>query len=99
MGSAKIVFDEPLGQLPIEERDIIRHVAESQELVLERPVEPLVHGIVLGSLHPGPVVFDAKIMACPVEMLVEFAPVVRLDVLNLPVEQQVQPAEEIAGRC
>ena len=46
MRSFEIVFDKPLGQLPVEDRAIRRQVPHGNELILEGTIEPFVERIV-----------------------------------------------------
>ena len=96
VGSQEVVFDEPLGELQVEQHRVIGHVAEAQEFVLEGPVETLVHGIVLRRLRSGPIMLQTERCAGGIEMPVELASVVRLDVLDLAVEKDMKPPEEIS---
>ncbi len=87
--SHEVVFDEPLSQIPVEQCGICCHVAKAQKLILEGSVEPFVHGIVLGRLGAGPVVLKMKRGTGFVEMPMELAAIVSLDVLDFSVKQEM----------
>jgi hypothetical protein len=88
---AKVVFDEPLCQTPVELRGIGRHLAKTQELIVEGPVEPLVQGVVLRPLHARPVMHETEILTGSLEVFVEFASVVSLDILDFAVKEDMEP--------
>lgn len=81
VGPAEIVFHEPLSEAPIELHRIWRHVAEAQELVLKRAVEPLAHGVVFGRLDPRPIMLEAERLAGRVEVPVKLG-TVRVDAVE-----------------
>jgi hypothetical protein len=97
MGSPEVVFDEPLGEPPVEQLRIVRHVAEGEEFILERAVEAFGDRIVFRGFHAGPVMRKLQRLAGFVEMPMELAPVVSLHVLDLSIKQDMQTMQKIAG--
>ena len=63
---------------------------EVEELLLERPVEPLVDRVVLRGPGARPVVLQMQSRASVFEMAVELAAVVSLDIFDLAVKEQMQ---------
>jgi hypothetical protein len=78
---AKALVDRP--------EEVNVHVVEGEEvIVLERPVEPLVHRVVLRRARPGEILGNAKPLAGAGKILLELAPVVVSHVLDLAVEKR-----------
>ncbi len=95
MRPPEVVFDQPLGQPAVELRDVRSQIVELDELFLEGTVEALVGRIVLGRFDAGDVGGDAEVLAGGGEGGPELRALVMADVLDLAVQEQVEPAEEI----
>jgi hypothetical protein len=85
MGSPEIVLDEPLGEPPVEQLRVVRHIAEGEEFVLECAVETFVHRVVLGGFDTGPVMRKTHLLTGIVEVQAEFAPVISLNIIDLSI--------------
>jgi len=91
----KIILDEPFGQFLVKESDVVRHISKRNKLLLKRSIEPFVHGVVLGRMHARNVMRDTHGIAGLVEGSSELAAVVRLDVLDFSLKQEMETSEEI----
>lgn len=87
---AEVVLNEPLGQVPIEGHRIVRHLPHGQEFVLECAVEPFIDSVVLGRLDPRPVVLKTERLTGRVEVPVELAAIVGLDIFDVAVQEEVK---------
>jgi hypothetical protein len=98
VGSPEVILHQPLGQVAVENHGLGRHIAEADELVLQRPVEPLVERMVLGCFDPGPAMRRAESLAGYLKVAVELRSVISLNILNLTVKQDVQAVEEMQAQ-
>ena len=60
VGTFEVVFDKPVSELAIENIAVRCHVPQGNELILEGAVEPLIEGIVGGSLGTGEILRQRK---------------------------------------
>src|SRR5262249_38486179 len=78
---------------------VSRHIAEADEFILEGAVEPFVDCVVFWCFDPRPVMLKPELLTGGFKVAVELTPIVSLHVLDLPVQEDMQAVEEIAGRC
>ena len=97
VGSFEVVLNKPLGQFPIEGLAVGRHIPHLDKLFIKCAVEPLLKRVVCRGPRAGEVVRKLKRDCGVMEVLRELAPVVGLEVLNLPLKKIVEPAEKISG--
>jgi hypothetical protein len=98
VGPFEFVFHQPFGQAAVEDGGVRGHVAEGQKLILDGAVKAFVDGIVLGRPRPRPVVVQIQAVTCCIEVPVELAAIVSLNIFNLSVKQDMEALEEITGR-
>ena len=98
MGPPEVVFHQPFGQAAVERYGVRGHVAEGQKLILDGTVEAFVYGIVFRRPGPRPVVDQIQAVAGGIEMSVELAAIVSLNIFNLSVKQDMEALQEVAGR-
>jgi hypothetical protein len=98
VGPPAVVLHQPLHQALVEDRRISRHMAETAELLLHSPLEPVVDRMVLGRGDPGPVMFTVELLAGGLEVAVQFRSVVSLNILDFAVKPPRQAVEKIPGR-
>jgi len=91
----EIVFNEPFSEFRIEDLRIGIEIAELDKFFLERAVEPLVVGIVVGRADSRIVLLDSKFPASLFEKLLKLCAVVVTHSGNLSVEEIIQSQEEI----
>ena len=63
MGAMEVVFNQPIGQLPIKTNRVGGKVAKIDKFILYRSVEPLVHRIILRSSHSAKVTGESELIA------------------------------------
>lgn len=95
MRPVEIVFNEPLGQFLVKNRQVGREIAQLDEFFLERAIESLVVRIVFGSSHSRIVLLDLEPLASGPEILLKLGAVVMAHSGNLAVEKKIQPQEKI----
>ena len=95
MGSFEVVFNEPFGKFWVEDVRIRIEIAQLDEFFLERAVEPLVVGIVVGRADSRIVLLDSELEASFFEKLFKLGAVVVAHPGNLSVEEIIQPQKEI----
>ena len=91
----EIVFNEPFGEFRIKDVRIGIEIAQLDEFFLERAVEPLVVGIVVGRADSRIVLLDFQLSASLFEKLFKLGAVVVAHPGNLSVEEIIQPQKEI----
>ena len=91
----KVVFDQPFSELWVENVRIRIEISQLDEFFLERTVEPLVVGIVVGRADSRIVLLDSKLEASLFEELLKLGAVVVTHSGNLSVEKIMQPQEKI----
>jgi hypothetical protein len=97
MRSTEIVLHEPFSQVAVEDYGVSRHVSETDKFILECTIESFVDRIVLGGFDPRPVVLKVQLLAGGFKVPVEFGAIVSLDVLDLPIKEDMEAVEEILG--
>jgi hypothetical protein len=95
VGSFEVVFDEPFGELPVEDHGVGTEVPHLQELVPEGLVEALADGIVLRRFRTRVVLGYAHLRARRSEVLLELGTVVVPYVQDLVVEEKREPHHEV----
>ena len=83
----EIVFNEPFSEFRIEDLRIGIEIAELDKFFLERAVEPLVVGIVVGRANSRIVLLDSEREASLFEKLFKLSAVVMAHSRNLAVEE------------
>jgi len=85
----KVVFDEPFSEFRVEDVRIGIEISHLDEFFLERAVEPLVVGIVIGRADSRIVLLDSQLEASLLEKLFKLCAVVVSYSGNLSVEEIV----------
>lgn len=97
VGSLEVVFDQPVGQLPVEGLAVSRHVPHLDEFLLHGAVGTFVEGIVGGRFHAREIVREIERCGSGSEVFGELGPVIGLEVLDLGVKEIVQDFQKISG--
>ena len=95
MRTVEVVFNDPFGEFRVEDVRIRIEIAQLDEFFLERAVEPLVVGIVVGRADSRIVLLDFQLSASLFEKLFKLGAVVVAHPGNLSVEEIIQPQEKI----
>lgn len=97
MGAMEVIFDQPERESPVEHHGIDTRIALGDEFFLDRPIEPLTHGVVLRCVHAIPPMLQFEILHGFLEVLVKFGAIVCLHVDNVSIDEHVEPAKEIGS--
>jgi len=95
MGSSEIVFDQPLGQLPVKYLRVAVVVSQGNKFFPQRAVKSLIVGIVFGCPHSRVVLFNLQFLASGLEILFKLRAVVVADARDFAVQQIVEPQQEV----
>lgn len=98
VGSHRIVLYQPLGQSEVKHDRIRMVVSKLKELFFEGSIEPFVLRIVLGGLGPAPPVYEPEFFQACLELFVELAPIIRMDMDNTTIQHIMKTLEEVSGR-
>lgn len=98
VGPSEIVFDKPFSKGTVKLESVLGHVTQTDKLVLQGTVEPLVDRVVFGSFNSRPVMLQVESLAGFIEMPVKFAAIISLDIFNLSVKKDMEAVEKIPSR-
>jgi len=91
----EVVFNEPFGEFAVENRGIRGEIAKLDEFFLERAVESLVVGIVLGSSDSRIILLNPELLASSPKILFKLHSVVVADPGDVSIEEKMQAQEKV----
>mgnify|MGYP003609632306 CR=1 FL=1 len=73
-------------------------VSKLKEFFFEGSIEPFILRIVLEGLGSAPPVYEPELLQACLELFMELAPVVRMDMDDTPIQHIMETPEEVGGR-
>ena len=95
MGPVEVVLNQPFRQIMVKSVHVCGGISRIYELLLERAVESLADGVVLGRFHPAPPVGEPHVLDRSVKIQVELAAIVGLDMNKLSNDQLIKLEKKI----